>query len=110
MINLKIIFIVFGVIACVSVASLIIYDQYESNSDVLDMDLQKVLDYCEAKKAGEYQINIGYEFHNGTHYIDNNSCEWKEIQYEIIDYTIFHDDYPEYFTDDFEIDYTEEFD
>jgi len=176
MINTKLFVIIFAIAICVSVTSLILYDQMEKNtiretyqkmpcSEFTDTMLnsnpikqkayddrmrecnvfvaitddsamlKKVLDHCEAQRYGEENnwktpsggnlavTSIGLEFNNGTHYIDNNECEWLPIctsdrsacfpndPINCVN-TIWdcHDTtYDEDFTDDFEIDYTENF-
>ncbi len=49
---------------------------------ILDVDamqqVQEILDYCGPPK---YQgFAYGLEYSNGTHVIDNNSCEWRKIK------------------------------
>ena len=50
---------------------------------VLDLDsMQKVLeilDWCHRESLGLGVLDIGLSFNNETHYIDNNTCEWKSI-------------------------------
>ncbi len=76
--------------AVLSVATLITYD-YLDNSEfppLADEQLQRVLNYCEEKRQAEASnwirpdgtdwamITIGLEWHNSTHSINNNICEW----------------------------------
>jgi len=39
--------------------------------------LQSVLTHCEEQKTGNDVILIGLNYHNETHYIDNNTCKWQ---------------------------------
>ncbi len=57
--------------------------------------LQRVLNYCEEKRQAEASnwirpdgtdwamITIGLEWHNSTHYIDNNGCMWEDTTTEV---------------------------
>ncbi len=45
-----------------------------------DDQLQKILDYCYRESMGFGVLDILFELTNGTHYINNNICEWKSIE------------------------------
>jgi Na+-translocating ferredoxin:NAD+ oxidoreductase RnfG subunit len=43
--------------------------------------LEKILSYCEKKNnVGPDEVinDIGLQYYNQTHTIDNNTCEWRE--------------------------------
>lgn len=70
--------LIFGVIVIIDISQ----NQLEWNK-VMQEDihnpLQNVLDYCNDKALGrEVTADLTLSFENGTHYINNNSCEWKE--------------------------------
>ncbi len=50
-------------------------------SEFTPNQLEKILDYCEKKnnlESDEVLNDIGLQYYNQTHTIDNNSCEWSK--------------------------------
>ncbi len=43
--------------------------------------VDKILDHCKQKEAGNPIHQYGLSYSNDTHYIDNNTCEWQEKKF-----------------------------
>ena len=71
--------VIIGIIAILGTI-LIIYDQGTEEIQSQPDQLTKVLDYCKQKGTGVAMHQPGLSYSNGTHYIDNNTCEWKLLE------------------------------
>ncbi len=65
--------IIIATVITVGLISFFGYDYLTAPSE-----LQKIYVYCFNDSMGLGVINIGLSYTNGTHYIDNNTCEWQK--------------------------------
>ena len=51
--------------------------------------LRRIFDYCNTKETGIAMIQPRWTYSNDTHYINNDTCEWKIIEKGNIDIALF---------------------